>query len=202
MSGELVGYFGYGSLVNRQTLRTQFVASHRASLSGWRRHWQSRGVEHEHHNGRELALLSIEPAQGVAIQGMLVIDRKAHLPEVDKREARYERVPVSRGDIALHDDEAGVELPDELYVYVGHAASEAAQPPVLLQSYLDAVMAGFHAEFGEAGVYHFLETTLGFDRLIVKDRHQPVYPRSVSVGEEMGQWFDALLAGKGVRSFT
>ena len=41
--GDLIAYFGYGSLVNLNTLQTGYVCAHPARLKGWRRHWQSRG---------------------------------------------------------------------------------------------------------------------------------------------------------------
>ena len=37
-----VAYFGYGSLVNRATLRTEIVDMVPARLSGWRRCWRHR----------------------------------------------------------------------------------------------------------------------------------------------------------------
>ena len=42
--GALIAYFGYGSLVNRATLRTNVVGAGRARLKGWRREWQGRGT--------------------------------------------------------------------------------------------------------------------------------------------------------------
>ncbi|KGF67599.1 hypothetical protein LL06_21370, partial [Hoeflea sp. BAL378] len=39
---RLVGYFGYGSLVNRRTLHPGVVAAWPARLSGWRRTWRAR----------------------------------------------------------------------------------------------------------------------------------------------------------------
>jgi hypothetical protein len=39
---EVVGYFGYGSLVNRATLRTEILAAIPARLNGWRRTWRPR----------------------------------------------------------------------------------------------------------------------------------------------------------------
>ena len=201
MSDALIGYFGYGSLVNRQTLRTDYVSTHRASLSGWRRHWQSRGVDMENHQGRQIALLSIHRNTDAMISGMLVIDRKANLDAVDLREARYDRVAIAREDLQLHDygtshGSAG-ELPDELYVYVGRNDAQSEAAPDLLQSYLDAVMAGFLTEYGEAGVHHFLETTVGFDRRVIADRHDPLYPRAVVLERERASWFDHLLTQHG-----
>ena len=33
--------FGYGSLVNRRTLRTKFLGIRRASVAGWQRFWEA-----------------------------------------------------------------------------------------------------------------------------------------------------------------
>jgi len=43
LTETLIAYFGYGSLVNRNTLAPGYVAAYPARLRGWCRHWQSRG---------------------------------------------------------------------------------------------------------------------------------------------------------------
>ncbi|MCG6858137.1 MAG: gamma-glutamylcyclotransferase [Salaquimonas sp.] len=198
MSEGLVGYFGYGSLVNRQTLATDYMASVPASLQGWRRHWQARedGVE-----PADIALLTVHEHAESSILGMLVIDRVEHLASVDEREARYDRVRIARDalDFIGPEEKVHEQLPDELYVYVGRRRAREESPPMLLQSYLDAVMAGFLAEFGEEGLLHFFETTIGFDRAIVADRHQPIYKRTVTVDPHTASRFDDLLKQAGVR---
>ena len=40
--GPIIAYFGYGSLVNRTTLRTDYVAAQPVRLNGWRRCWRPR----------------------------------------------------------------------------------------------------------------------------------------------------------------
>lgn len=198
-SGEdgLVGYFGYGSLVNRLTLRTDYVATRRARLAGWRRHWQARGVEAAQGLG-EIALLSVHRHAASTISGMLVIDRAAHLAQVDLRESHYDRVALGAADIALHDADQA-ETPDSCHVYVARPEPEGEGKPRLLQSYLDAVMAGFLAEYGEEGVREFLVTTTGFERGIILDRAAPLYPRAVELAPAVARSFDALLADAGVR---
>ncbi len=197
MSNGLVGYFGYGSLVNRQTLKTDYVAFLPARLRGWRRHWQAREAGTE---PADIALLTVHEHAESTILGMLVIDRVENLASVDEREARYDRVLIEPDRLefigerqAAHDD-----LPDQLFVYVGRRGGEK-QPPSLLQSYLDAVMAGYLAEFGEEGLLHFLETTIGFDRAIVADRAKPIYRRAIALEAELAERFDTLLEGAGVR---
>ncbi len=173
----LVGYFGYGSLVNPNTLRTDYVDIVPATLKGWRRHWQSSVAEPE----REIAMLSIHRAPHIDIHGMIVLDREENLPLVDEREIGYERdsnCPAE--DVVLGRD---VVLPDRLYVYVGLEDGANRETGHLLQSYLDAVLQGFALEYGDDGVHHFVETTTGFDRHLVSDRHAPQYPRSVRLSE-------------------
>jgi len=195
MTKGLVGYFGYGSLVNRATLQTAYVAARPARLMGWRRHWQCRKGDLRP-GGAEMALLTVHRAPECSILGLLVIDRAQNLAAVDAREYCYDRIPLAPGDLELPD--GGADLPDELYVYVAHPAEEPAVPPLLLQSYLDTVMLGFHNEYGDTGVSHFMETTAGFARPIIRDRNKPFYPRTVAPGSDIAARFDALLVGAGV----
>ena len=196
---RLVGYFGYGSLVNRHTLRTLYVATRRARLSGWRRHWQGRGVEIAGDVG-EIALLSVHRHPAAVISGMLVVDRAAHLPEIDLRERHYDRVTLAAGELALHEAApAGGQSPGQCHVYVARPELKCGREPRLLQSYLDAVMAGFLAEYGEEGVREFVATTAGFDREAILDRHAPLYPRAVELPPATAKRFDALLVDAGVR---
>ena len=198
---ELVGYFGYGSLVNTGTLATDYVAVHRARLKGWRRHWQHRGLEQlpgqAHLPGREIALLSVHRQGDVEIDGMLVIDRADHLDAVDLREARYDRVAIAPGDMELADgpDE---RLPERLYVYVGKPPPPKPEPATLIQSYLDTVMAGYLDQHGNSGLERFIETTVGFDRPIHADRHAPLYARAQQIDPSLADLFDAMLRDCGV----
>ncbi len=189
--GGLVGYFGFGSLVNKHTLRTDYVDIFPATLMGYRRHWQARTRATEDH----ISLLSIHPDEDCSILGMVVIDRIENIPLVDEREAGYSRVPIVSNQLTL---ENGLELPDNLYVYIADEIEGANSQGDLLQSYLDAVMQGFRNEYGDNGVTHFIETTAGFDRNLVKDRLQPIYPRSVSLSEVEIKLFDAELERAGV----
>lgn len=196
MSADRIGYFGYGSLVNRATLGPEHLAAYPARLAGWRRHWQSRGADIP----PGLALLSAHPDPTSSIEGMLIVDRISSLPALDQREMRYRRVPVRLGDLELDFGEAPPpDLPDDLFVYVGLKQPVSPRDPPLLQSYLDVVMAGFLAEYGESGVIRFLESTDGFARSIVTDRAQPIYSRAVRVAPETARWFDGLLRAAGVR---
>jgi hypothetical protein len=73
--GELVGYFGYGSLVNRLTLTTRVVAAFPVRLKGWRRTWRPRpDMGAEVAGGLSPSLLTAHRAPESAIDGLLVID--------------------------------------------------------------------------------------------------------------------------------
>ena len=127
MSEELVGYFGFGSLVNRHTLRTDFVGMVPAQLKGWKRHWQARTEVID----RDVALLSIHEDPVSSIKGMIVIDRMANLPLVDEREVGYDRHQLSSDDIEILgpilSENPDVELPSALYVYVARKPFETSQ---------------------------------------------------------------------------
>ena len=192
----LVGYFGYGSLVNRETLSTAFVAAYPARLAGWRRHWQSRGIERSGED--EIALLSVHRHVESAIDGMLIIDRAEHMEDVDLREARYDREPIRREHLTLTGSVPD-EFPEELFVYVGKPSAPPQMPPKLLQSYLDVVLAGYLREYGETGLAGFLQSTIGFERAIIRDRDVPVYSRARPLSRELAERFDSLLADAGVR---
>ena len=185
-SDDLVAYFGYGSLVNPHTLRTSYLDIVPATLKGWRRHWQTSVAE----PNRGIALLSIHQQPHVDIHGMIVVDRLANLPAVDEREIGYERIALSPSDLVI---QGNVNLPDQLYVYVGIEEGGNREQGDLLQSYLDAVLQGFALEYGDEGVRHFVETTIGFDRAIVADRDNPQYPRSVTLTESQQQLIDLAL---------
>ncbi len=191
--GPVVAYFGYGSLVNRATLQTDYVAAVPARLNGWRRCWRPRKNTDPR---RHLSMLSAWQRGGHAIDGLLVFDRLDHLPEVDQREAAYDRVPVGIDRV-----ETDIDVPQgcTVYVYEAHT-NEAPHDPgaPILQSYLDAVMQGFMHEFGRSGVLDFLHSTDGFERPVHVDRHAPVYSRAVPVPDHQRTLFDTLLEERGV----
>ncbi len=140
-------------------------------------------------------MLSVHPDTGTSIDGLLVIDHAAHLPLVDVRETHYDRIALNRQQLSV--SRADVKLPSA-FVYVARKA-EFTGKARLLQSYLDAVMAGFFQEYGEEGLIAFLDTTEGFGMDMICDRDHPYYPRAVHLPAKLGAKFDALLASRGVR---
>jgi len=193
-----IAYFGYGSLVNRETLQTPHLALLPASLKGWRRHWQCREHHPDMQLSPEVALLSVHRDLSTCLSGMLIVDEVTSLPQLDLREAHYDRVPIEISDLEIADDRMQQDLPETLFVYVGRRSPER-RPTLLLQSYLDAVLSGYLREYGEEGIHHFLTTTIGFERPIVLDRHKPRYSRAVKVDAALARRFDELLAAAGVQ---
>lgn len=190
-SGNLVGYFGFGSLVNRHTLRTSYHDIVEATLLGWQRHWQARTDTMD----EKVALLSIHRNANCQIKGMLVLDDVSNLAYVDEREAGYDRVEINAEALLLPVD---FDPPEKLYVYVAREDADIKDDGALLQSYLDAVMQGFFQVYGESGVRHFVDTTSKFKRPIILDREAPQYPRSVKLSVQEADLFDTILQDAGV----
>ncbi len=198
MSDSLIAYFGYGSLVNLETLRTRYVAAYPARLKGWRRHWQSRATGDPGTEGRMPALLSVHRNDNTVIDGMLIIDHIAHLRDLDVRELHYSRVNVDEDlvDLSACSELKSIPLANR-FVYVATKVEDNHSP--LLQSYLDAVMQGFLNAHGQTGLSRFIETTTGFDREIILDRDKPLYPRAVTLSSKEKTIFDQLLKDAGVQ---
>lgn len=189
--GRIVAYFGYGSLVNRRTLRTKFLGIRRATATGWRRFWLPRPAP-------EMAFLSVRPEEGFPTQGVVVYDHADHLPAVDEREAGYVRRVVLPEHLRI-EDAPGVEVP--VFIYEAHRETPDAADlgSRFLQSYLDAVLQGFLVLYGREGVERFVAETEGFETEIVRDRERPLYPRPVTLSDEEARLFDTLVAARGVR---
>ena len=194
-SGRLVAYFGYGSLVNRHTLRTNIVHAIPARLHGWRRLWRASPSESE----LPTALLSVCRDDNASVDGLLVFDYLENLAAVDLREQNYDRRSVLPEHI-----ETTTPFPEGVPIFVYEAHEYVPVGPVLpmiLQSYLDAVMQGFLVEHGEEGLRHFVLKTEYFNTPIYKDRPSPTYPRAVKLSDKEIDMFDRLLAEIGA-NFT
>lgn len=189
--GAVVAYFGYGSLVNKATLRTRFLAIRRAEVLGWRRFWLPRDPP-------LAAFLSVRPEPGHPTQGVVVYDLAENLPLVDEREAGYRRVSVAAEAVTV-EGAPDVSVPLFLYEALRPEETAAEAGSFLLQSYLDAVLQGFRALYGEAGLRRFVSETDGFETEIVADRAEPRYPRFVTLAEGEGELFDRLLTERGAR---
>ena len=180
---HLACFFGYGSLVNRAT--HSYPGAIPARLPGWRRVWV-------HTAARPVAFLSVEPAPGVTIDGLLAEVPGADWSALDLREAAYLRHPVQV-------DCAGQGRAAQVYAVPQDAAvAPETRHPVLL-SYLDAVVQGFLREWGGDGVERFFATTAGWDAPFLDDRAAPRYPRAQRLGPAETALADAGLARMGAR---
>ncbi len=189
--GRVIGYFGYGSLVNKRTLRTKFLGIRRAEVRGWRRAWLPR-------KGQSMALLSVRPEDEALTQGVVVYDLADHLPAVDEREAAYHRRVVMPDHVTIR----GGALRDvPLFIYEGKPEQpDAAQTgAAILQSYLDAVLQGFLSLYGDTGLRRFISETDGFRTAILQDRASPLYPRPVTLADGEAELFDRLVLEAGAR---
>mgnify|MGYP005988754205 CR=1 FL=1 len=190
--GRVVAYFGYGSLVNRRTLRTKFLGIRRASVAGWQRFWLPRDA------AAEMALLSVKPNDAHAIDGVVVYDLADHLPSVDEREAGYARRIVDLSKLTV-DGPPVADIP--IYIYEAHrgAADAGDLQAAILQSYLDAVMQGFRTLYGDDGLRRFVDETEGFETRVLRDRAAPRYLRPVTLEPGESELFDRLVAARGAR---
>lgn len=186
----IVGYFGYGSLVNENTLRTKYIASIPAELKNWRRMWDiPTGIDF---GAQTVSLLTARPSQEHATKGVIVFDLAENLPDVDKREHNYDRRTIQHHDIDIADEFR--DLNCEFYVYEAHKHPDPSdEKPPILQSYLDAVLQGFLNIYGESGVEDFVASTANFHTPILRDRETPRYPRSVSLSHRERELIDYFL---------
>ena len=192
MNTDWILYFGYGSLVNRHTRPAEEIA-HSARLNGWQRVWDHR-VSNPYRDKR-CTSLSIEPSSEVAVEGVIVRLDLDMLPQLDQREAGYDRMVLPATDFDLPEelleqmDGEGVE---DIMVYRSQAQNRGladAESPVL-QSYVDCVMAGYLHRFGEEGVNALVSSTRGWESSLFNDRTEPFYPRWVEVSSADQQYFD------------
>ena len=155
--------FGYGSLVNRRT--HPHGEAQPARVRGWRRAWRHTAL-------RPVAFLTAVPAEGVEIEGLVAGVPGADWQALDLREAAYDRVVAADVAHAL-----GGRPTVSLYTIPEgrHGAPDGAHPVLL--SYLDVVVQGYLAEFGEEGVARLFATTDGWDAPVADDRADPIYPR-------------------------
>ena len=162
-------FFGYGSLVNRNT--HSYPDARTAQLDGWRRQW----VRTE---GRDIVYLSVVQHPATRIDGLIAAVPGADWAALDKREYSYER--HASGGAVVHDltpapDIAHYAIPADIAVTHGDH--------VILLSYLDVVVQGFLREFGTEGAVRFFDTTDGWDTPILDDRAAPLYPRHQTLTE-------------------
>ncbi|MCU4655014.1 gamma-glutamylcyclotransferase [Roseibacterium sp. SDUM158016] len=182
-------FFGYGSLVNRDTHAFPHVA--RARVRGWARTWKRTRL-------RKVAFLTAVEAPGIEIEGLIAAVPDADWVALDAREYAYHRLPV----LEIDHEHAPHALDVQIYrTKPEHDTDGSEEHPILL-SYLDTVIQGYLREFGEAGARRFFETTGGWEAPVFDDRATPVYTRATAISPEERDFVDAELTLRGARRIT
>ena len=176
-------FFGYGSLVNRET--HDYPDAEPARIRGWRREWRT-----SQRFGR--TFLSAVRDPGVAIDGLVARVPGADWAALDAREAGYARHMLSGEEL-----QAARPLRAQVYAICDSESFLPTEAHPIRLSYLDVVVAGFLREFGEAGVAHFFETTTGWAATI-DDRAKPLYARARPVSADIRARVDLHLNALGI----
>ncbi|WP_343081623.1 gamma-glutamylcyclotransferase family protein [Ostreiculturibacter nitratireducens] len=179
-------FFGYGSLVNRET--HDYAPATPARLTGWRRVWRHTGL-------RPLAFLSVEPAENVTIDGLVAAVPGDDWTALDKREGAYDRHHLPSTTVA---HEAHWASSVQVYAVSSRHRPADETHPVLL-SYIDTVVQGFLREFGEEGAQRFFDTTAGWETPILDDRAAPRYSRARALSLSETAFVDEALIGVGAQ---
>jgi len=176
-------FFGYGSLVN--TKSHDYPDPRPARLRGWRRAWVATprfGV----------VLLTGVEAPGHSIDGLIAKVPRADWAALDAREAGYARKP------AAHATDHDLPHGPEIAVYAVERENHLPRGDhMILMSYLDVVVQGFHEVFGPEGVAGFFDTTDNWDTPILNDRAAPIYPRAQQLTKVQTGLVDAHLDALG-----
>ena len=185
--------FGYGSLVNADTLPAATMAR-TATIHGWRRAWRVAGSSPK---GNRCSL-TVVPDADCTITGVVIAQPLHKKSGLDKREGWYRATPVVETGLTWLEDAPASwpQIAEPVGIFTAkdeHARSGDADHPVML-SYIDTVIAGYRARFGEAGVAHFLETTTDWHVPIFNDRANPCYPRAVALSQAEQDDVDSHLA--------
>lgn len=187
-------YFGYGSLVNINTLNQGTQVSP-GCLSGWVREWRITGLNKL---GRGVCSLSVGKSTTMTIRGVSATEPKSGLKQLDQREWKYQRINgVGRN---FRCDEHGHPGARDMFLYRSrpeHYGWGSVDFPIL-QSYVDCVLAGFYAFWGEEGIRHFIDTTRGWHVPVLADRETPIYPRAVTPSPDILEVIDDNLSDKKV----
>jgi len=189
-----ITYFGYGSLVNVDTIPSGAEVTP-GRLRGWVREWKVCGTGG---NGIGRCALTVRQSAETEIRGVMAREPRNGLKALEEREKRYHK--VERIGTAFRCEAANRPGPEDLFLFKAlqaHYRWGCEKNPVL-QSYLDCVLAGYFQVWGEEGVDHFLETTEGWHVPVLRDRDRPHYPRKIVTTPELADLFDRKLASLGV----
>ncbi|TYC63402.1 gamma-glutamylcyclotransferase [Rhodobacterales bacterium] len=187
-------YFGYGSLVNIDTIPAGVDVTP-GRLANWKREWKVCGTGE---NGLGRCALTVREAPGSEIRGVVAREPLSGLGALREREKRYD---IVEGISAAFQCEAlGNPGPEGLFLFRASAPHYmwGTDTHPILQSYLDCVLAGYFRIWGEEGIDHFLETTDGWQVPVLADRSAPHYVRSVILSDELADLIDGKLRQLGV----
>lgn len=171
-------FFGYGSLVNRQT--HVYADTSPATIRGWRREWRKSFAYGQ-------TFLSVVPDASAQIDGLVARVPGGDWGALDIREAGYERLPLAPEQII-----APRAVEAQIYAVAREGSALPGPDAPVTLSYLDVVIEGFWTEFGPAGVARFFETTTGW-AAVLDDRKAPRYPRARPVPPELRDIADSYL---------
>ena len=177
-----VHVFGYGSLVNPAT--HDYADTRPAVARGWRRAWRRTSL-------RPLSFLTVVPDVETEIEGLVAAVPDAAWPELDAREGAYERVALAE---VVHEGRAEATA---IYAIPDGKHEEPGDENQILLSYLDTVLQGYLALFGEDGVARFVETTDGWHAPVLDDRAAPRYGRAATLTPDERAMVDRWLARLG-----
>lgn len=190
-----ITYFGYGSLVNADTVPSGTEVTP-GKLRGWIREWKVCGTGE---NGVGRCALTVRQHAETEIWGVMAQEPRHRLDALEQREKRYDK--VGRVGTAFRCDAADRPGPADLFLFRAspdHYRWGCEKHPVL-QSYLDCVLSGYFKVWGEEGIDHFLRTTDGWHVPVLPDREAPHYPRKIVLDSDLAALFDDKLTALGVR---
>lgn len=186
--------FGYGSLINLNTLHSKHLKAAASRLNGWRRHWQARETSELHAlklgTDIPIALLTIHPATDTQIDGVVFVDHTINLAKLDRREQNYQRTPVPLNSLML--DQGIHQKVGDIFTYVAPDKRDENIRCGILSSYLDVVLAGVETMFGEDGLERFVASTSWDNTIRLDDRADPLYPRHQSLPPTQQEKFDRI----------
>ncbi|MEP3049340.1 MAG: gamma-glutamylcyclotransferase family protein [Roseibium sp.] len=184
-----ITYFGYGSLVNAETVpdNAELIPGR---LKGWVREWRVCSVWE---NGQGRCTLSVREDATSEIWGVMTHEHLARMNDLEKRESSYEQVGAIAAAFRCEAEQK--PGPRDLFLFRAAPAHQkwGCENHPILNSYLDCVLAGYHSIWGEAGIDHFLETTEGWHVPVLQDREKPVYPRAVHLDKDLRCLIDKKL---------
>ena len=172
--------FGYGSLINRESLLYTLKAHEFGEvvvgrIGDFHRSWSNRVY------ARGRTGLGVRREPGGSVNGA-AIEMLASLAPIDAREAGYERVLVEHQDL----------VDGDLWVYtIANSARPSPEFPITL-SYLECVLAGC-LQVGEAFALEFIERTGQWEAPLWNDRADRQYPRWTPLDGETLATIDRLL---------